>query len=195
MVTFVCMKAEVGNKVKVLNENYEGIIKELLYNNRLIVTCTDGFDYEVSINEIVIVNDDDTHHYIHDENVISEKIIKDVVFNKSKPSYGILSKYIATTKFQYEKILEVDLHLEELVEFPQRLDDWQKLHTQMQHLKKCLNAAFDENIKNIVFIHGVGTGVLKTEIHNFLADYDNLVIKEADFREYGSGATEVIVKH
>ena len=52
-----------------------------------------------------------------------------------------------------------------------------------------------KNIRKIVFIHGVGTGVLKTELHNYISNFDDLTIKTADFREYGEGATEVIIKN
>lgn len=182
----------VGNKVKFLNENLSGNIKSILPNNKLVVEANDGFDYEVAINEVVVVNEDNSHHYKVDENEISHKIIK--TKKTAQPSTkGVLDKYVKSTKYQYEKIVEVDLHLEKLVEFPQSLDDWQKLHTQMQHLKNCLNAALEEKVKKIVFIHGVGTGVLKIEIRNYLANYPNLTVRDADYREYGAGATEVII--
>jgi len=186
------MQIGVGNNVKFLNEDLEGEIKRVLSDNRLIVTASDGFDYEVTSNEIIVVNDDNTHHYKVNRKEISSKIKSTNQF-KSASAKGVLNKYVKTTKFQYEKVVEVDLHLEELVEFPQRLDDWQKLHTQMQHLKKCLEAALSENLKKIVFIHGVGTGVLKTEIRNYLANYPKLIVKDADVREYGVGATEVLI--
>ena len=64
----------------------------------------------------------------------------------------------------------------------------------MQHVKKCLNAAFNGNVKRLVFIHGVGTGVLKTELLNFLSNYDGIIVKDADYKEYGFGATEVVIK-
>jgi hypothetical protein len=192
------MKPEVGNKVKVINENFEGVIKNIIQNNRLIITCTDGFDYEVSINEVLIIGEDNLHMYSIDDAEIENKI-KSTRVNKqqqkNEKEKGVLAPYLQKTKYTLENILEIDLHLEELVEFPQKLDDWQKLHTQMQHVKNCINAAFDKNIRRIVFIHGVGTGVLKMELHNYLAEHNNLTLKDADFREYGMGATEVLVKN
>lgn len=68
------------------------------------------------------------------------------------------------------------------------------MHTQIQHAKKCLNAAIDKKNGRIVFIHGVGTGVLKTELLNFLANYEGIMVNDADYREYGLGATEVVIK-
>ena len=121
--------------------------------------------------------------------------LKLVRSNKKKTQSDFLSKYTNSSKYKVGRVIDVDLHLERLVEFPAKLDDWQKLHTQMQHVKNCLSSAMKKNIRRIVFIHGVGTGVLKTELHNYLARFDYLTIKEADFREYGSGATEVFIKN
>lgn len=183
----------MGNKIKFLDENIEGTIKAVLDNNRLMIACTDGFDYEVSVNEVVIIQPDNTPVYnVSDDDVLNK--IKSTNTSNWNTKKNLLSKYKSSSKYTLESKLEIDLHLEELVEFPQKLDDWQKLHTQMQHVKKCLNAAFNENISSIVFIHGVGTGVLKTELINFLSNYDGIIIKDADFREYGMGATEVIIK-
>jgi len=187
------MSFEIGSKIKFLNENLEGEIKQILPNNKFKISANDGFDYELFIDEIIIVNEDNTHHYTIDENEISRKIKPEKSFVKPTTK-GLLNKYLKTTKFQYEQLIEIDLHLEELVEFPNKLDDWQKLHTQMQHVKKCLNAAFDERIKKVVFIHGVGTGVLKIELRNYLSNFSNLIVNDADYREYGMGATEVIIK-
>ncbi|MCO6500118.1 MAG: Smr/MutS family protein, partial [Vicingus serpentipes] len=160
------------------------------------IRCTDGFDYKVSSNEVLLVGDDNKYNYILDNEELIKKISPQL--NTKKKGYqptGVLSRYLQSAKYSCEATLEIDLHLEELVEFPQKLEDWQKLHTQMQHVKKCLNAALDKKIQKIVFIHGVGTGVLKMEIRNYLADFSNLIVKDADFREYGMGATEVIVKY
>lgn len=186
------MSLVVGNKVKFLNENLEGIVKSVLQNGKVTVEANNGFDYELSVNELIVINQDNTHSYLLDEKQVKDKI---KLFKPEKNlSEGFLGKYTTTTKYQFEKIIEIDLHLEELVEFPMRLDDWQRLHTQMSHVKKCLNAAFNQKIRKLVFIHGVGTGVLKTELRNYLAEFENLSFKDADYREYGSGATEVFIK-
>ncbi len=186
------MKLAVGNKVKFINENLEGEVKTIISEKIVLVSCSDGFDYEVSINDILIIGEDNQHVYNVDVTEITTKLISN---NKKQDKKGLLSKYIDSNKYKYESVLEIDLHLEELVEFPEKLDDWQRLHTQMQHVKNCLSAAIDENIRKIVFIHGVGTGVLKTELHNYLSGFDHLIIAAADFREYGVGATEVIIKN
>lgn len=184
------MENKVGKKVKFVNENLAAEVISVISEDKLLVLADDGFEYEVLLTEIILINEDDTISY-----QIPNQIIENKTFISQSNSFkSILSRYTATTKYQFEKVIEIDLHLEELVEFPNKLEDWQKLHTQIQHVKKCLHAAFDEKVRRIVFIHGKGTGVLRTELRNFLSTYDDIIIKEADFREYGGGATEVIIK-
>ncbi len=185
------MGIKIGDKVKFINENLEGKIKSILSGQRLIVTCKDGFDYNVAVNEVLIVNNDNTHKYKIDDQIIANKINPKF---KVPETSSVLSKYMESSKYKFEGIIEVDLHLEELVEFPGKLEDWQKLYTQMQHAKKCLNAALEKKIKKLIFIHGVGTGVLKMELQNYLASIDKIIVNDADFRIYGRGATEVIIK-
>jgi dsDNA-specific endonuclease/ATPase MutS2 len=48
--------------------------------------------------------------------------------------------------------------------------------------------------KKIVFIHGVGNGKLKHELRRILdAEYKNLRYQDASFKEYGFGATMVLL--
>ena len=183
----------VGHRVKFINEHLEGVVKSLMVNGKLLIAATDGFDYEVNQNEVIVIREDNTHLYQVDDYEVKDKLKINLPLDKF--SGGILSRYTGTTKYQFEKVIEIDLHLEELVEFPMKLDDWQRLHTQMQHAKKCLNAAINQRIRKLVFIHGVGQGVLKTELCNYLSTHEQLSFKDANYREYGSVATEVFIKY
>ena len=49
-----------------------------------------------------------------------------------------------------------------------------------------------KKIQRIVFIHGVGEGVLKTELQNLLNKYP-VKYYDASYKKYGLGATEVYV--
>jgi len=56
----------------------------------------------------------------------------------------------------------------------------------------------EENLKNkgqkIVFIHGIGNGTLKHELRRQLnTRYKKHNFQDASFREYGFGATMVII--
>lgn len=185
------MSFQVGDKVKFLNENLKGVVKAILKNDLLLIDATDGFEHKVKPNQVLVINDDNSVIY----NINKEDIRKKVTRPASKKNTSdILSRYTTNTKFQYEKVIEIDLHLEELVEYPMKLDDRLRLYTQLQHAKKCLEAAVNQRYRKIIFIHGVGEGILKSELRNYLAQFEYIIVKDADYREYGFGATEVIIK-
>ena len=54
-----------------------------------------------------------------------------------------------------------------------------------------MDFAIRKRIQKLVFIHGVGEGVLKSELDFLLGRYDNLKFYDADYQKYGVGATEV----
>lgn len=89
---------------------------------------------------------------------------------------------------------EVDLHIEALHENPELLADSEKLDVQLRFFRTCLNHALMNNMKRVVFIHGVGRGVLKTQIQNELDQYNNVQYIDAPMSVYGAGATEVYFK-
>lgn len=89
---------------------------------------------------------------------------------------------------------EVDLHIEALSEHPERLTDIEKHELQKRYFRTCLNHALLNGVKKVVFIHGVGRGVLKSEIQNELDQYDNIQYVDAPMSLYGVGATEVYFK-
>ena len=58
-----------------------------------------------------------------------------------------------------------------------------------------MKQAIDNKAYRIVFIHGVGNGVLKQEIHKKLkSTYAKYFFQDASFQEYGYGATMVILR-
>lgn len=89
---------------------------------------------------------------------------------------------------------EVDLHIEALHEKPDQLADSEKLDIQLRFFRTCLNHAMLNGVKRVVFIHGVGRGVLKTEIQRELDQYGNIQYIDAPMSVYGAGATDVYFK-
>lgn len=92
------------------------------------------------------------------------------------------------------QILEVDLHITELLDNTNGLGNKEMLECQMKEFRRVM----DENLKNkgqkIVFIHGKGEGVLRNELIKELKRvYKNCTWQDASFREYGFGATMVTV--
>ena len=61
----------------------------------------------------------------------------------------------------------------------------------MAEAKRQMDFAISKRIQKVVFIHGVGEGVLRAELESLFGRYDNLKFYDADFQKYGRGATEV----
>ncbi|MBQ7180915.1 MAG: DUF2027 domain-containing protein [Bacteroidaceae bacterium] len=90
--------------------------------------------------------------------------------------------------------IEVNLHIEELMDTTAGLSAGDMLMAQMNEFRRVM----DENIKKtgqqIVFIHGKGEGVLRKNILQELKyRYKGCTAQDASFREYGFGATLVKV--
>ena len=71
------------------------------------------------------------------------------------------------------------------------MDPFDILNLQLDTAKRQLDFAISKRIQRVVFIHGVGQGVLKTELGFLLKKYSGIRHYEADFQKYGWGATEV----
>ena len=65
------------------------------------------------------------------------------------------------------------------------------LRHQMSVFKSFFRGASDKQVRKLVVIHGVGQGVLKGEIRDFLSQQDGVQFYDADFNEYGKGATTI----
>ena len=69
------------------------------------------------------------------------------------------------------------------------------LTVQMDKFHQELAKAISSGVKKIVFIHGVGNGTLKNELRRELQrKYSKYTTQDASFREYGYGATMVILR-
>jgi hypothetical protein len=89
---------------------------------------------------------------------------------------------------------ETDLHIHELVEDTRGLTNYEMLKIQVQHFEVSLSRAMQLGHERIVFIHGVGNGVLKNEITKRLRSHQGVRWEDAPMRYYGTGATVVFMK-
>lgn len=93
------------------------------------------------------------------------------------------------------EIVEIDLHINELIDNTAGLSNTQILEIQKEKVESEMKSAIQTGIKKIVFIHGVGQGVLKQEVLKLLkTKYAKYYTQDASFREYGYGATMVILR-
>ncbi|MBQ4002642.1 MAG: DUF2027 domain-containing protein [Bacteroidaceae bacterium] len=92
------------------------------------------------------------------------------------------------------EIIEVDLHIDELLDTTAGLSSGDMLMAQMNEFRRVMDQNAGRKGCRIVFIHGKGEGVLRKNILQELKHrYKNCTAQDASFREYGFGATLVKV--
>lgn len=93
------------------------------------------------------------------------------------------------------EIIEVDLHINELLDNSEGLSNREILEIQTEKIDSEMKAAIQSGAKKIVFIHGIGQGVLKQEVTNLLnKKFKKYYFQDASFKEYGYGATMVTLR-
>lgn len=94
-----------------------------------------------------------------------------------------------------EVATEVDLHIEKLTSDVSKLTGKQMLDVQMAAFEIALEKAIAAGLDHITFIHGIGSGALKTTIHKALGTHKNVsYFKDAQKEKFGYGATWVALK-
>jgi hypothetical protein len=123
---------------------------------------------------------------------LTDKDFKEVVEAKDKANRPRIKE---KEKIIIPENVEVDLHIENLIDNASGLSNHEILEIQMKHFHDEIKAAIEKRVKRIIFIHGVGNGVLKQEIHRKLkSTYARYYFQDASFQEYGYGATLVILR-
>tara|TARA_B100000767_G_scaffold226409_1_gene216047 strand:+ start:2511 stop:3059 length:549 start_codon:yes stop_codon:yes gene_type:complete len=174
---------KIGDKVSVLDEDISGEITGIT-KNEITIIDSDGFEYQYLEKELVYDSNDFSDLTISLQNIseiISEKEQKK---NKNIPKVKSKDRSIPP--------MEVDLHIHQLVPKTRGLDNFEMLNIQLDTARYKITFAISKKIQRIVFIHGVGEGVLRYELHRLLKEYDGqLKFYDADYQKYGIGATEV----
>lgn len=89
----------------------------------------------------------------------------------------------------------IDLHADQLLDSTAGMESGDILEYQMKVFRDTLKQFEHKKGQKIIFIHGKGEGVLRRSILNELSyKYKSYTCQDASFREYGYGATQVIIK-
>ncbi|MBA3899599.1 MAG: Smr/MutS family protein [Bacteroidetes bacterium] len=190
------MNFKVGEHVRFLNETGEGIIKSFKGKNMALVEIESGFEIPFFLNQLVKISADEIKKGERNRSgspSYSIAGVKRVILEKAEAE-AKNKKASQKHKRKGEHIVEVDLHIENLVGGHSHLSNGQIVVIQLNVFEKKLEAAIRNKVDRIVFIHGVGNGVLKAEIRKVLNNYETLVFFDASYTKYGYGATEVIIK-
>ena len=127
-----------------------------------------------------------------------DKLSKDNIFEvikKKEVQSKEINKPKQAKKQKVNNLVEIDLHIHNLIDNETGLQPKDKLDIQMNKFREELEVAIkNHKTKKIVFIHGKGKSVLKNEIRRELQrKYKKLNFQDASFKEYGFGATLVYV--
>ena len=177
------MCLEIGNKVAVLDADIRGVItrKE---NNMFFVKDDDGMEYSFLASELVKIHVDQNELSKHID--INNPLLKAKVQQKNKKKESIF------VKDKNEVVMEVDLHAEKLVKSTRGMDNYDVLSLQLRTAKHKVEYCISKSISKLVLIHGVGEGVLKSELNYLLNNYP-VKYYDASYQKYGAGATEVYI--
>ena len=122
---------------------------------------------------------------------VSPEEIRQVIHQKSQPPL----RPRILNKLPQKEIIEVDLHINTLLDSTAGMTNAEMLSYQMDTFHRILEENKNKKGQKIVFIHGKGEGVLRTEIEKQLKSrYKTYHFQDASFREYGFGATMVTIK-
>lgn len=90
---------------------------------------------------------------------------------------------------------EVDLHIEEITSDYEKMNSAEIIQLQLHTFEKEFENAIANGMKEIIFIHGIGNGKLRTEIHRYLSKSADIeYYKDARKEKFGYGATQVKLK-
>ncbi len=176
-------KIKVGDRVQVLDDSIEGIVVGTGQNS-VRVRTSDGFELEFSPQEILLIEEQEGIRVSPDE-VNASRLEKEL---DRKPGVKVSRK-----KERDVPAMEVDLHIHQLVPDARGMSNYDMLNIQMDTAKRQLEFALRKNIRKVVFIHGVGAGVLKEELGFLLRRYPQINYYDADYQKYGMGATEAYI--
>lgn len=177
---------KVGDHVAALDDDISGVVKEVK-KEQILVETSDGFVMTFFVNELIKIDNSSTLDVFN-----SGMTLDSVLKEKELPKKRSFVKEKRSRKDEF--VLEIDLHIEKLVPSKRGMSNYDILTIQMETAKRQMEFAIKNRIPRIVFIHGVGEGVLKAELDFLLGRYDNVVFQDADYQKYGLGATAVYFK-
>ena len=179
------MKFKINDVVAVLDDDLSGTITNIEGSEITVATST-GFDLVFDSRELVKIKENLMGAHALFSNTSLDSVLSDKESKKRQNPSKVSSKD------RNQPTMEVDLHINQLVKNPRGMQNHEMLNLQLETAKRRLEFAIQKRIQRIVFIHGVGEGVLKSELQRLLNKYP-VKHYDASFKKYGLGATEVYV--
>ncbi|MFK7832677.1 MAG: DNA mismatch repair protein MutS [Winogradskyella sp.] len=177
------MRFKIGDSVETIDDDIRGVITKMS-ENEITVEDAEGFDLQFQANELILSSTENSiEHSVY--NTDFEAIKREKAAKKRKSVPTVKPKERNAPKF------EVDLHIHHLTKSSRGMTNFDMLNLQLDTAKGQLEFAMRKRIPKIVFIHGVGEGVLRQELKTLFSRYNNVICYDADYKTYGLGATEI----
>lgn len=180
------MKFNIGDEVTVLDDSFSGRVKAYKAG-KVVMETNEGFELMFEESELV-----KNHNTGELKSFFSKQSLGSVIREKEEPKKRSFVKEKKSRKDEF--VLEVDLHIEKLVPSKKGMSNYDILSLQSETAKRQLEFAIKNRMQKIVFIHGVGEGILKAELDFLLGRYEGIDFRDADYQKYGLGATEVYIR-
>ncbi len=165
---------KIGDSVLFKKEAESGVVIRINSAYKVTVLTSEGFELNVSNKDIIF----------KDENTNKAIAYGDYVHRKDK----VTTQRVSSKQQRSLSVLKVDLHIELLTKNYQYLDNFEIVQIQLNECQDKIEKALNSNVEKLIIVHGIGTGVLKSEVHKILRHY-----KLRFFLSKDAGATEVML--
>ena len=176
-------KFKIGDQVSVIDDTISGKV-ESIDGQSITIKTTDDFLMQFGVHELVVIKDEQKEYSKYID------ILHEGMVEKDEPKKRNSIRKDKNTKKQPP--LEVDLHIHQLTASTRGMNNYDMLNLQIETAKRRIEFAIKKKIARVVFIHGVGEGVLKKELEFLFAKY-KVDVYPASFQKYGFGATEIYI--
>lgn len=181
----------LGKKVKFIDESLSGVITRIISPEEVIVRVGDWIEERAYTFQLMDYNDQPLS--------LSVKPIHSrygIVYINGNTEEGEEDED-AKDDVILQEVKVIDLHLDtpHYQMIAARMNQSQKKEFQLKEVRRVLDESEGRTGREIIFIHGKGTGALRQEIRYILGtEYPNYKFEDADWRRYGEyGATLVTV--
>ena len=170
-------KFRIGDKVILKKDRTKATVLLEIGDRKVKIEDEYGFEYIINNSDILPIDKstDTMISYgktfeVKDEDIRKEK--KKTSFNKTDSRGRV----------------KIDLHIEQITSYYDHMKNSEIVQIQMEYCKKELDQAMLKHKESLEIVHGIGEGVLKSEVHKLLNLY-NLTFFESN----NGGSTEVVL--